>query len=356
MLRSASDEIRAAIAHAEHLDDIRAIPFERFMHLALYGEHGFFTTGRGAGRRGDFITSPEVGPLFGAVLARALDAWWAELGHPDDFTVVDAGAGPGTLARSIRAASPACLGALNYVAVELSPTQRALHPEWVRSVDMMPTRPIANGVIIANELLDNLPFRLFVMDGRWLEAHVVARTRDAFEEVLRPAADIDTLGLPARAPHGARVPVQRSAARWIAESLRLLERGRLLAIDYASATTAGLAMRPWREWLRTYRFHERSGHYLRDPGTQDITTEVALDQLFANVGEPAAVRTQAQFLQHWGITELVEEGRREWTAAAARPTLEAMTMRSRVREADALLDPTGLGAFVAIEYATGTPP
>lgn len=353
MLLSASDEIRAAIAHAEHSNDIRAIPFERFMHLALYGDHGFFTTGGGAGRRGDFITSPEVGPLFGAVLARALDAWWADLGHPDDFTVVDAGAGPGTLARAIRAASPACLCALTYIAVELSPAQRAQHPEWVRSVDMMPSRPIANGVIIANELLDNLPFRLFVMDGRWLEAHVVARTRDAFEEVLRPAADVDQLGLPARAPHGARAPVQRSAARWMRESLRLLERGRLLVIDYASATTAGLAMRPWREWLRTYRGHERGGHYLRDPGTQDITTEVALDQLFAELGPADAVRTQAQFLQRWGITELVEEGRREWTANAARPTVAAMTMRSRIREAEALLDPNGLGAFITLEYAVG---
>ncbi len=354
MLLSASDEIRAAIAHAEHVDHVRAIPFERFMHLALYGEHGFFTMGGGAGRLGDFITSPEIGPLFGAVLSRALDAWWAELGHPEDFTVVDAGAGPGTLARSIRAAAPACLDALTYVAVELSAAQRALHPDWVRSVAAMPTRPIANGVIIANELLDNLPFRLFVMDGRWLEAHVVARTRDAFEEVLRPAADVATLGLPARAPHGARVPVQRSAARWIAESLRLLDRGRLLAIDYASATTAGLAMRPWREWLRTYRGHERGGHYLREPGAQDITTEVALDQLFAQLGPADAVRTQAQFLQRWGIDELVDEGRREWAAAAARPTVAAMTMRSRVREAEALLDPTGLGNFIALEYTAGT--
>jgi SAM-dependent MidA family methyltransferase len=350
VLLSASDEIRAAIAHAEHVDNIRAIPFEQFMHLALYGEHGFFTSGGGAGRRGDFITSPEVGPLFGAVLARALDAWWAELGHPDDFTVVDAGAGPGTLARSVRAAAPACLDTLTYVAVELSAAQRAQHPDWVRSVAAMPTRMITNGVIIANELLDNLPFRLFVMDGRWLEAHVVARQSGGFEEVLRPASDVSMLGLPERAPHGARVPVQRSAARWIAESLRLLDRGRLLAIDYATATTAGLAMRPWREWLRTYRGHERGGHYLRDPGTQDITAEVAMDQLFAHLGRADAVRTQAQFLQRWGIGELVEEGRREWTAAAARPTVAAMTMRSRVREAEALLDPTGLGSFIALEY------
>ena len=75
------------------------------MDLALYGEHGFYASGGRAGRRGDFITSPEVGPLFGAVLARAIDAWWNELGRPSDFAVVEAGAGPGTLARAILAAA-----------------------------------------------------------------------------------------------------------------------------------------------------------------------------------------------------------------------------------------------------------
>ena len=78
---SAADEIRDAIAAAEPVGGQRAIPFERFMDLALYGEHGFYNSGGVAGRRGDFITSPEVGPLFGAVLARALDVWWRELGE-----------------------------------------------------------------------------------------------------------------------------------------------------------------------------------------------------------------------------------------------------------------------------------
>ena len=73
-----------------------------------------------AGRRGDFITSPEVGPLFGAVVARALDTWWREVGEPDPFVVVEAGAGPGTLCRTVLAASPACAPALRYVLVERS--------------------------------------------------------------------------------------------------------------------------------------------------------------------------------------------------------------------------------------------
>ena len=84
---SAANEISAAIAAAGG-----AIPFSEYMRLALYGEGGFYTTGGRAGRRGgDFITSPEVGPLFGTVIARALDAWWKELGSPSRFDVIECG-------------------------------------------------------------------------------------------------------------------------------------------------------------------------------------------------------------------------------------------------------------------------
>lgn len=341
---SAADRIRSAIADAGG-----AIPFERFMDLALYGEGGFYTAGGQAGRRGDFITAPEVGPLFGAVLANMIDAVWHKLGEPSTLTVVDAGAGPGTLARSIRAARPACFDAINYIAVEVSEQQRAGHPDWVTSIDSMPSEPIT-GVVIANELLDNLAFRLFVMDGGWREAYVISRPDGTFAEVLRPAADIDQLALPAVQIHGARVPVQQRAAAWVKAQRRLLRAGALLVIDYATPTTAGLAMRPWREWLRTYRDHERGVHYLREPGSQDITVEVAIDQIVAAAGEPSSVRVQRQFLQRWGIDELVAEGQRVWSEQAARPTLAALTMRSRVREAEALCDPSGLGSFMVLEF------
>lgn len=346
---SAADEIRAAIAAAGG-----AISFERFMHLALYGEQGFYTSGGSAGRRGDFITSPEVGPLFGAVLARMVDALWHQLGEPKQFTVIEAGAGPGTLARSFRAAQPDCLGAVRYVAVEVSAQQRSTHPDWVTSVASMPTEPIV-GVVIANELLDNLAFRLFVMDGGWREAFVIARPDGTFAEVLRSADDLDQLSLPPSATHGSRVPVQRDAATWLDQTRALVSQGVVLVIDYASATTAGLAIRPWREWLRTYRGHERGGHYLAEPGSQDITAEVALDQLLLNSGHIANVRTQRQFLQRWGIDDLVAEGQRIWNEHAARPTVAALTMRSRVREAEALCDPQGLGAFIVVEIAAATP-
>ena len=322
------------------------IPFERFMDDALYGPAGFYMSGdSGAGRRHDFLTSPEVGPLFGTVLARFLDAEWTRLGRPDPFVVAEAGAGPGTLARTVIAARPACHAAMRYIAVEPSPGQRERHPAGVESQAELPSSPFT-GVIIANELLDNLPFRLAVHDGRWREALVDAASDGRFLELL--SAPLDPLPgvLPVRAPHGARAPLQERAAAWVTDARSRLASGTLVVFDYTSPTTGALAVRPWRDWLRTYRGHQRGGHYLDQPGTQDITADVCIDQL----PEPDTLRTQAQWLQLYGISELVDEGRAYWEANAARPDVAAMRMRSRASEAAALLDPDGLGGFTVLEW------
>jgi SAM-dependent MidA family methyltransferase len=341
---SAADEIVAAIAAQGPLR------FDHFIQLALYGPFGFYNAGGSAGRRGDFITSPEIGPLFGSVLARYLAAERDRLGVAE-LTVIEAGAGPGTLARSIKAACDdpkGGLGDVRYIAVEVSAPQRERHPDQVESVGDLPPGPIV-GVIVANELLDNLPFRLLVFDGGWCEAFV-ERSGDRFVEVLAPLAEVPSW-LPASAPHGARAPWQQAAAEWVHRARDSLQSGSVVVFDYVSAQTRMLAHDPWRAWLRTYRGHDRGDHYLMLPGTQDITAQVALDQL-----PPAdVVQTQADFLRLWGIDELIDEGRRAWEAGAARPTVAALTMRSRVREADALLDPAGLGGFSVLTWRVAEP-
>ena len=334
---SAADEISAAIAAAGG-----AIPFSEYMQLALYGQGGFYTTGGRAGRRGgDFITSPEVGPLFGTVIARALDAWWKELGSPSRFEVVECGAGPGTLARSILAAQPECLAAMHYVAVEISASQRALHPQGIESRETMPDGPIT-GVVLANELLDNLPFRLFVFDGSWMEAFVSQASGSQFVEVLR-TPDVVPSCLPHTAPLGSRAPIQDVAASWVRDCLSKIDHGRLLLFDYCSASTAEISLTPWREWLRTYRDQGRGTHYLSNPGSQDITTQVMIDQLPAGF----ASSTQADFLKQWGIDVLVIEGATYWENIKHAPDVAAMKMRSRSTEATSLTDFSGLGAFNA---------
>jgi ribosomal protein L12E/L44/L45/RPP1/RPP2 len=73
---------------------------------------------------------------------------------------------------------------------------------------------------------------------------------------------------------------------------------------------------------------------------------VCVDQLVP----PSSVESQADFLRGWGIEELVAEGRSAWTAAAAAPDIAALRMRSRISEAEALLDLTGLGGFTVLSW------
>jgi SAM-dependent MidA family methyltransferase len=140
--------------------------------------------------------------------------------------------------------------------------------------------------------------------------------------------------------------VQDTAAEWVTRALSRIAVGRLVVIDYCTASTADLVAVPWRNWLRTYRRHERGVHYLRDIGLQDITTHVCRDQL------PACdlLEDQATFLRRLGIEQLVEEGRQYWHEHAGAPDLAAMKMRSRIQESEALLDPSGLGGFSVMEW------
>lgn len=363
----------------ERIHRFGAIPFADFVAAALYDdEGGFFTTTGEPGRRGDFITSPEIGPLFGAVVARALDTWWEELGRPDPFFVIEGGAGTGALARSVVKARPACLAALRYVLVESSERLRSQHasslplepPEWVLgppvpgadpdedlhvaglgpAVVSLPDLPALDctGVVLANELLDNLPFSLLerTRDG-WAEVRV-GEDDGRFVEVLVPAADPLVAVADRHAPaaqEGQRVPIQTAAAAWVRRALGHVRRGRLVVIDYA-ATTAELAARPAGEWLRTYRNHQRGDGPLVDPGSQDITCEVAFDQL---PGEPVRC-SQAEFLAAHGIDDLVAGAAETARETAAAGGLDHLAARSRINEAKAITDPAGLGAFTVLEW------
>ncbi|MFA9563083.1 MAG: SAM-dependent methyltransferase [Acidimicrobiales bacterium] len=337
------------------------ISFAEFVEWALYDpDRGFYAAGTGtAGRRGDFLTSPEVGPLFGAVVAGALDAWWEELGRPDQFTVVEAAAGTGAMARSVLAHRQlGCREALRYIAVERSRSMRdqleGIGPP-VEVADRMPDARFV-GVVLANELLDNLPFDLYEFrdaDG-WHEVRVVQEADGSWTEQLVPGDAEAEAWARSAAPDAsdrARIPRQRAAAAWLTDALDRLERGRVVVFDYAD-TTSSMARRPTAEWLRTYRQHARGAHPLVDPGSQDITCEVAIDQLAA-VATPDRDRRQAAWLTDHGIDALVEDGKRIWHERAHLGDLEAIRARSRVIEAEALRDPTGLGAFHVLEWEVG---
>lgn len=308
------------------------IGFDAFMDQALYGPGGFYAEGSGPGRRGaDFLTSVEIGPLFGAVVAVALDAWWDQYDRPDRFPVVEAGAGRGALAEAIAAAQPRCADALDYVMVDRA------HPN---GRDDLPAPGDLGevGMVIANELLDNLAFKILErVDGAWVELLVD-------DDVFVHGAPVDGFEH-VDAPDGARIPWHVGAIDWLERAKGLFARGRIALIDYGAPTTAELAQRPFRGWLRTFRDHGIGKDPLRNPGEQDITCDVAFDQL-----HPDTLITQADWLRGYGIERLVAQARATWTERAAIGDLAALAARSRVNEADALLDMTGPGGFFVAQW------
>ena len=359
------------------------MPFDDWMEAALYdAESGFFARAGGAGRAGgDFLTSVEVGSLFGALVARAVDGWWDRLDHPDPFLVVDAGAGRGQLARDVLRAEPRCAPALRYVLVERSAGLRAAQAEHLRlepaelalgpavppepdeepvavpgsgpmitALAELPAGP-TTGVVIANELADNLPFRIVERTAEgWSEIRV-GDAAPAFGEIALPAdeslaARADRLSDGIELPAGSRIPVPTALPDWLRRAAAMLRRGVIVVLDYA-APVEELAARGQAGWLRTYRAQQRGSSPLEHPGSQDITADVPIEALRRAAAAAGlsvlSETTQADWLRSLGVDELVEEARAAWHARTSND-LAALTARSRVHEADALLDPNGLGA------------
>lgn len=377
---------------------VRLYEFAEFMEKALYDPAtGFFgspqddaaapaVNGQAGGAHGDFITSPETGPLFGVLVARFLRGRWERVGCPERFEVVEYAAGRGALAITVRAALrdgddtwPAFGHALRYHMVERSERLRAAQADHLDitpagapsgsgdggGVESGPifyshtdasTLPGEADVVLANELLDNIPFSLFERVGMddpdapdWLQVMVgePGGSCNTWFEHLQPGDAEDALllrRLAPDAPLGARAPLQQGAGDWLRSALDLVGPvGTVVVIDYCR-NTADMAVVDQSEWLRTYSGHQRAGSPLEAPGTRDITCDVAVDQL-SLVRRPTDNLSQAEWLKDLGIDELVDQGRRIWAEKSSAPDLAAIRARSRINEAEALCDPDGLGAF-----------
>lgn len=346
-----------------------AVRFDAYMDEALYGAEGFYVRGgHPSSQGGDFATSVELGSLFARCVAAYLDRTWREMGQPDPFVVIEGGAGRGTLCRDVLSLVESCGVALRYVLVERVETQRnealariaeTLDDDavGVTAVAGLPAGSFT-GVVLANELLDNLPIRLLQrsVDG-WQEVHVTGRAETggssasaaAVTELLQPAPADAAAMAAALAPDamaGTRVPLQLRSAVWVRRAQRLLDRGRVLMIDYGVPTTAELAARPLGEWLRTYRSQRRAQGPLAAPGSADITCEVAFDQLPAG----AKLAAQADWLAQHGIESMTAEARTIWDQTRVNPTSQTLAARALLDEEAALVDPSGFGAFWVAEW------
>ncbi len=274
-----------------------------FMELALYHPGlGYYSRApRRTGRAGDFFTSVDVGPQFGALLARQLDEMYRLLGPScaDRFDVVEAGAANGQLARDILDTAesdfPALYRAIRLTLVEASAPARAAHLDTlghhsrrlVASSDRMPDE--VQGVILANELLDALPTHAVAMTADGLREIMVDVEEERFVERAAPPSTPDLARyldrLDARLSPGGRGEVNLAAVEWVQDAARRLRLGFMLLIDYGHPAERLYSGSHSTGTLTTFRRHttstpvsdtEQQGGppWLAHPGEQDITAHV----------------------------------------------------------------------------------
>ena len=299
------------------------IPFDRYMELALYAPGlGYYAAGArkfgDSATGGDFVTAPEISPLFAAALATQVAQAFAHV----PARIVEFGAGSGVLARDLLAAL-AARGVVveRYSIVELSPDlvdrQRALLEG--RKVEWLSAPPEGfEGVMLANEVLDVMPVRLFVKRGDAARERGVGLQDDRLLFVERHA-DVELGKAVAaiehdvgRLPEGYGSEVGLAAAAWMRSASGWLARGLLLAIDYGFPRHEYYHPQRLMGTLMCHYRHHAHADPLWLPGLNDITAHVDFTAV-ADAAHGAGLdvlgyTTQAHFLMNCGLLDQLGAG------------------------------------------------
>jgi len=347
-----------------------SIPFSRFMELALYAPGlGYYNAGAhkfGAG--GDFVTAPELGPLFAECIAESLAPVFRQLGPDACFMEIGGGSGRFAVAALMHLHALDALPA-RYMLLEPSADLRqrqetllreCLPPEisaravWLDG----PPEGAWDGVVFANEVIDALPTPRFVIhQGALWEEHVTLAEDASFQITLRPADTLLTAAvchlerqLDAPLADGYRSEVLPQLPYWINAVAGPLRRGALLFVDYGYPRREYYHPRRVDGTLRAFYRHHVSDDVLARVGVQDLTASVDFTAL-AEAGVQAGFEfqgycTQAGFLLGNGLEARL-------AAHEARTSSEAKCLILR-QQAKQLTLPSEMGErFQVMGFARG---
>ena len=326
MFRTGADSVSARLRQRLHEAIAAAggwLPFDRFMAMALY-EPGLGYYARDSRQFGtlpasgsDFVTAPELSPLFGRALAVPLAQALQATGTTE---VWEFGAGSGALAEQLLDALPAGVA---YRIVDLSATLRerqaarlARFGSRVRWLDLLPAR--IEGVVIGNEVLDAMPVQLLHGDGvQWFERGVVA-AGDGLAWADRPTP-LRPPGEHAFVP-GTVTEIHPQAEAFVRTLADRLARGAAFFVDYGFPEAEYYHPQRSGGTLMCHRGHQADADPLADAGEKDITAHVNFSAV-ALAGQDAGLQvlgytSQAHFLLNCGIAELLQDASLAERAAA----------------------------------------
>lgn len=357
-----------------------AVPFRTFMEWALHDpDHGAYGSGRlQVGPRGDFATSPSLGPAFGELLAPQLAEWLQALG-PGPLALVETGPGEGDLARQLAAALalgwPELAARLELVLVEpnagMAARQRqrlAGAPLPVRWCDWreLAAQPL-RGVMLAHEVLDALAVERVVWDGvQWRQQLVALAAAgglvlEAGEPVVDWAlAQLEALDLVAAGqaagpapgrPPGWCTELHPGLEPWLGAAAAGLTEGVLLVVDYALEARRYYSPQRSSGMLMAYKGQQASPDPLRQPGHWDLTAHLCLESL-ERAAAAAGWQGLGQCRQGQALLTLGLAGALH---GLQQPGSGDLAERLARREALLrLVDPAGLGEFRWIALGRGT--
>lgn len=304
------------------------ISFRDFMCAALYDpDLGYYNTERlKIGPEGDYYTSSNVHPAFGATLARAFAELW--IGSNEPLTIVEMGAGTGQLAFDIISAMrdehPAIFQQLTYLAVEPSPSMRKHQKDKLGAfsgrVDWRvveePARLPTTGIAFSNEFVDAMPVHRVRSTGSTIEQQYVGTSgaENGSLAVLWDKPSSNKLGeyierMEVRLREGQIIEINLDAIDWLATMGRLLRQGFLVTIDYGEVAPHLYTPERHDGTLRSFYQHRLIDSPLERVGEQDITTSVnftALIEYGHDSGfEVVTYETQVAFLSRLGLIERI---------------------------------------------------
>ena len=284
-----------------------AVPFRTYMQWALHDpEHGAYGSGRlQVGPRGDFVTSPSLGPDFAALLAPQIAQWLQQQSADQALALVEAGPGEGDLAlqlaRELVAGWPELAARTTLVLIEPNAGMAERQLERLRECPLpcrwksfaeLAAQPVC-GVLLAHEVLDALAVERIVWDGTlWRRQQVALHEAPNAELSLRlepgqplapqELAQLEPLGL--LQPGSQRQPgwcteLHPEQAPWLQAAAAGLGSGVLLVIDYAHEAWRYYAPQRSNGTLMAYRNQQASTELLQEPGCWDLTAHLCLETL-----------------------------------------------------------------------------
>ncbi len=353
-----------AQAHSKKLishivDEIKAnggrISFARYMELALYAPGlGYYSAGsRKFGEEGDFITAPEISPLFSRTLARQIAQVLSVITEGE---VLEVGGGSGIMAADILAELET-LNALpsRYAILELSAELQARQQETLAKhvphllekvvwLNELPAKGF-RGVIVANELLDALPVHLFQVHEKNIQECFVTWADDRFQwqqaepegkPLKEKLAAIAQNNMADNPPAGYESEINLAADAWVSSIADVLETGVVILLDYGFPQHEYYHPQRITGTLMCHYRHRAHADPFVYPGLQDITAHVdftAIAESAIDAGlDVRGYNTQGAFLLANGITELADSAKNEREQLINAQQIRTLTMPTEMGE------------------------